>query len=133
MWSNGLEMQCVCVTGNDLLTIDHFHLERLYKLRSEVPFKGAKKSHLEFTQKLTTLVPPPGSSDWSIVLELMLMSGTVCKSLNSVNLTQHLKNAAFMCETLQKILHLLHSEHLLGLGSCNENQSRQAFPKSIVR
>ncbi len=31
-------------------------------------------------QKLAKLAPPPGSSDWSTVLELTLMSGSVCKN-----------------------------------------------------
>ncbi len=53
-------------------------------------------------QKLATLAPPPGSSDWFTVLELTLMSGTVCKSWNSFNLTRHLKNVTLMCEVLQK-------------------------------
>uniref|UniRef100_A0A8C1XQF4 Rap guanine nucleotide exchange factor (GEF) 6 n=1 Tax=Cyprinus carpio TaxID=7962 RepID=A0A8C1XQF4_CYPCA len=48
-------------------------------------------------QKLATLAPPPGSSDWSTVSELTLMSGATCKRLNPFNLTRRLT-----CETLQK-------------------------------
>ncbi len=54
-------------------------------------------------QKRTTLAPPPGSSDWSTVLELTSMRGAVCKSWNSFNLTQHLKNTTVMCEKLRKM------------------------------
>lgn len=31
---------------------------------------------------LTTLAPPPGSSAWPTIMELTLMTGTPCKSLN---------------------------------------------------
>lgn len=43
-------------------------------------------------QKLAMLALPPGSCDWSIVLELTLMSSTACKCFNSFNFTQRPKN-----------------------------------------
>ncbi len=39
--------------------------------------------------KLAMLTLPPGSSDWSTVLKLTLMSGTTCQSWNSFNLKEH--------------------------------------------
>ncbi len=46
-------------------------------------------------QNLAVLAPPPEASDWPTVLELTL-SGVACKSLNSFNLTQDLKNNALV-------------------------------------
>ncbi len=47
------------------------------------------------------VAPPPGSSDWSTVLEVTLMHVKVGNIL-TISLTRHLKNVVLVCEMLQK-------------------------------
>ncbi len=74
--------------------------KRANKLGQRSQCKGPLTQNAFLSLKMRR--PPPGSSDWSTVLELALMSGVLSKNLIVIfYLTRHL-NAAFMCETLQK-------------------------------
>ncbi len=60
------------------------------------------------------VAPPPGSSDWSTVLELKLMHVKVGNIL-TISLTRHLKNVVLVCEMLQNLVKVTHRNVFLML------------------
>ncbi len=60
------------------------------------------------------VAPPPGSSDWSTVLELTLMHVKVGNIL-TISLTRHLKNVVLVCEMLQNFVKVTHRNVFLML------------------
>ncbi len=60
------------------------------------------------------VAPPPGSSDWSTVLELTLMHAKVGNIL-TISLTRHLKNVVLVSEMLQNLVKVTHRNVFLML------------------
>lgn len=65
-------------------------------------------------QKRAMVAPPPGSSDWSTVLEVTLMHVKVGNIL-TISLTRHLKNVVLVCEMLQNLVKVTHRNVFLML------------------